>query len=200
MLTFCHFSRELLSCDLWLLGKVFPSRRIEYNPRKEFWNSRSKSVLQQQFSFHPVQKKIASSSCDCRFVKSDRRASIALKHRRVTSGVTSNFHREDEIHPTTLWHFGNSNKLKDRRSRREENFRSPRFPGVSLSLVVFRSKTKVRQRSRANTRTINFTVKRQFQTRCNRDRTRVAVVRDLFYTFYVLQFMLLRDKILCNPK
>ena len=104
--------------------------------------------------------------------------------RRVTSGVTSNFHREDEIHPTTLWHFGNSNKLKDRRSRREENFRSPRFPGVSLSLVVFRSKTKVRQRSRANTRTINFTVKRQFQTRCNRDRTRVAV-RD-FFTFYNL--------------
>ena len=32
---FCHFSRELLGCDLWFLGKVLPSRRVEYNPRKK---------------------------------------------------------------------------------------------------------------------------------------------------------------------
>ena len=34
VLNFCHFSRELLGCDLWLLGKVVPSWRAKYNARK----------------------------------------------------------------------------------------------------------------------------------------------------------------------
>ena len=29
------FSRELLGCDLWFLGKASPSRRVEYNAKKK---------------------------------------------------------------------------------------------------------------------------------------------------------------------